>query len=155
MKLSYKLLLIFMITLLVLSGCKKKENKEDPVINDPVEFEEIIDESYSPINTMGEYSYRLNYFAEIAFNKKLCTKEYINEMNNCVLTLNNLKKLLPQYDLSILDSFNGNKCDGDKVSAFINMDNSSEGDLSVSIMIDDKCIPFPSKQNTISENESN
>ena len=127
MKKSYKYLLILLVCLLLVTGCK-------PVSD--------FKETYPEITNYSEYMQRLNYFAADAYTKGFCTEEHLFELdkNQCELSLADMKKFLSDLDLTILESYKGKKCNPEKVKSFIYMDAAKEGNMRFDDVFDGDCM---------------
>lgn len=139
-----KLLLLILISIILLSGCKKKQ-EENNIPNDqniPVE-PEVHPEL--PIDSTYQYGTNLDFYAAIAYDAGKCQGEYVNG-NECTFTLNQLKKELPDYDLSSLDSYLGKPCDADIISVTIELDKVTSDNIYTTQTIDDKCMPIKDRR---------
>lgn len=157
MKNSYKFLLVLLVCLLLVTGCKKKKQEEETPTPNPIPVSDY-KETYPEIASYSEYMLRLNYFAADAYTKGFCTEEhlYADDKNQCELSLTDMKAFLSDLDLTILEQYKGKKCNPDKTKAFIYMDEAKAGNMKFDDMVDGDCINLseelppksPSGQNT-------
>lgn len=126
-----KMLLILFIAILLLSGCKKKEEEPKEVIETKQEKEKI--------TSVIQYMTDLKYYALLAYEEGYCKEEYLKD-NICTFKLDDLKKLIEDYDLTIFDTYNDTICDSSKVAVSFDLSKPSGDDFETVFSLDEDCM---------------
>ena len=138
-------ILVILLVLVLVFVFRKSEPKPiqpSPIDTPPTQVEKdgsIIDAASSP----DDYYSKIMLYASVLYDKGFCESHSydVEERKMCKITLNDLSRELTEYNFENLYNFDGKKCDADITSVYINLSESSNEDLDMTVRPDTNCIP--------------
>ena len=138
-------ILVILLVLVLVFVFRKSEPKPiqpSPIDTPPTQVEKdgsIIDAASSP----DDYYSKIMLYASVLYDNGFCESHSydVEERKMCKITLNDLSRELTEYNFENLYNFDGKKCDADITSVYINLSESSNEDLDMTVRPDTNCIP--------------
>ena len=138
-------ILVILLVLVLVFVFRKSEPKPiqpSPIDTPPTQVEKdgsIIDAASSP----DDYYSKIMLYASVLYDNGFCESHSydVEERKMCRITLNDLSRELTEYNFENLYNFDGKKCDADITSVYINLSESSNEDLDMTVRPDTNCIP--------------